>query len=414
MYYQTLYYLGREILFGGFLFIFFYILNKEQAPLLTYFFLTILSVSLFVFLLSKYGNKGKSLFLIVIVPILSGGAWISSIPIPILFLLSVLIFMRTISHFNTNHIHNEGNWVLSSFIVGTIVYLISLNSESSDSNYVLFLLIIQLLYCLAGGFIIRYLSMTTNVEEKSSYARPFLTVMGAIIFCGMLLTSSLSLIKFLLFSSLKGLAWIVGLLAFPLFNWAEKFEAEKAQDNLPKIEEKNEELEQLIRESQATESMFDPFLFLAIGVGIAFVLFSIYIFKKKKVNLEKNVDEKNKPFSIVDSKSDKEYLRTSLRKNVVPSSLIRKEIYELEKYANQLQVGRRDYESLLDWLERLDVKNYKFINQVYEQTRYGKLLTDVKIEERFHNEIKQTKLQLKELHKEMIESGEIKRKRFSW
>ncbi|MEH7125350.1 DUF4129 domain-containing protein, partial [Bacillus sp. JJ1773] len=76
-------------------------------------------------------------------------------------------------------------------------------------------------------------------------------------------------------------------------------------------------------------------------------------------------------------------------------NLIRKEIYAFEKFAKKRKLGRLPYESLSDWINRIEILDFEDITSIYERVRYGHLPFSDKEEKLVKEKLQLKKMELK-------------------
>lgn len=403
---RILHLVGIEIIFGGFFIIFYSFSRQEPTPLLIYFLITGLLSVLLVYLISKFENRGKWIYIFILPIILLIG--VKALPLSLLLIINLILFVRTISHFNDPYKQSESFWILLSFTITAILLFITGMSDYPYKSDILTLMILQLFFAICGGFVKRW--MDTEKEEMKSYIFSFLSIFTVIAVIAIIFSLSLSLLQKILFGVLQGVAFVVGTLAQPLFKWAEKFEldANISQNASPEIEENSDELADLLKNAQQADSFFDPVMLMMSLFFLGVVVTFVYFMKKKKV--EKNVIVRSQPLF---SKESAQITRPSFEfpfgkgKISEPNNKVRREIYEFEKFASKLYLGRRNYESFKDWMERLSVEETSFINSIYEEIRYGNGIISTSNEDRFKQEVKRTKQELKRIQRNLIQQGEL-------
>lgn len=83
-----------------------------------------------------------------------------------------------------------------------------------------------------------------------------------------------------------------------------------------------------------------------------------------------------------------------------PENKIRKEVFQLEKFANKKGIERKRGETIRQWFKRLDIQMPDMFFDYYEQVRYGQQSVSVSEEKQFLTYSKKAKEQLKETIKE--------------
>jgi len=141
----------------------------------------------------------------------------------------------------------------------------------------------------------------------------------------------------------------------------------------------------------ASKETLEPFLeMLAPGATLYLIIMVILfvtglillflIFKRdKEVLVKMNInDQSNQVIKKIVYDERVSYFKTLFNTQKSPAHFIRKKIYQFERKANKVELGRKPYETLEEWLNRLGVSSYF---NTYQKVRYGEgIVNQVEIE----------------------------------
>jgi len=393
---STIYLLIIEIIFIALIILPFFSLHGRVAPFQAYFTMTICVSLVFLFILEKMKDKGKLLYLLLILPaiLIVGNA--VNLPLILNLLISFFIFWRTISNHYEHDKQNEGKWILATILLGTLELFILPSSEL----VLIKIMISQIVFILIGGFIKRWFELESTFNEKKQFMIPFSIVITFIGVVGLILTVNMNMFKWLFFTVLKMGVTILVFFAKPFFDWAEKQNWAEEIDKLT-LNEGEELGGEPPSESEMIENevIFDPMTIVFFIFIIGLALLFLYIYKRRKVSNEK--DNSDHDFGYSSETTFFKRATSILRKgkSSPPADMIRKEIYTFEKFANKLQLGREPFESFSDWMIRLGMENYEDINTTYEKVRYGSAIYSENEATNFKNQLNLRKQELKEMQK---------------
>ncbi|MET3699937.1 hypothetical protein SAMN05877753_11456 [Bacillus oleivorans] len=157
--------------------------------------------------------------------------------------------------------------------------------------------------------------------------------------------------------------------------------------------------------SEAAVEGYTEIIFILLFV-IAFIIFISLVSKGKIV-----INQKRNEAAVI-SYSQHEGSFSILKKwnfSNVPVQLVRKQVWNLEKYAVKKGVNRKWNESLAEWFQRIGINHnketQKYLN-IYDACRYGeKEMTEedihwfIRYSQSIRNELKQAVREKKKSHK---------------
>lgn len=397
---NVLYLLTIEVIFGALVIFPFFVMSGKEVPFLSYFIIMLSSSFLFTLLLGKYKDKGRILFFVLPLPVLLIGGNVMGFPIVLNLIISFLVFWRTLSHVNEQDKQNEGKWMLFTILLGIFLLFFAGAASPSYMKSIGVLMISQILFIIVGGFFRRWLHMDMKVRDKQQFILPFVSILSIIAVAGLLLTAGMNVIKWLFFSILDIGVFLVAFISKPFFNWAESQDWSKQFEKLNSNQGQEEyavaqnELDEWGRNAFLNPTLILTIIFIA---GLIFLFFYIYRHKKKELGEENAAN----PYLYTMEQSFLNEGTAFFRrgKTIAPTNPIRKEIYAFEKFAKKLHFGRKPFESLSDWMNRIGMLEYDEMNAIYEKVRYGDKQYTEKEAVHLKKKLEEKKQELKELKK---------------
>ncbi|MFJ5713500.1 hypothetical protein [Neobacillus sp. NPDC093127] len=378
----------------GMLFLFLIYINKnEYPPVLILAVLCISSIILFSLLLAKFHNNGKWLYFVTILPLMLLIGFQTGLPLYGGLGLGLLIYWRGLSLFDDVSERSEALLLLLSFIIGLAAIIYSAMSKYPFQSEIIILLITQLVIVLLGGFFRKWNSIQT---DKAKFAVYFLKVIAAVMAIGVIPAVLLKYIQMILFGVLHFIVILLSAVSEPLFG---------VLDYLLRIN-RNEGRKANIKTGTGLPDEYQPPSYekteytLYILLILAAVAFIIFLYRKKFTKKDFSVAH-----SAVVSVSEGTYgsIQSNLfrRRTKPPEDNIRREIFELEKYAVKLKLGRLPFETLDEWWQRVGLSASSKAIAIYEKVRYGEGTSSIEEQTMMKTEIHQLKQQLKEIYKSL-------------
>jgi hypothetical protein len=383
-----------EWTFASLIFVILHLLSSQQMPLLAAMGTAAAASILFATLLELKPNLAKPLYILVIIPLLFVTGNLINLEHVYTGIMAILTFWRVLKFHQDSTSHSESVWLVVTFLVGVFVSPLAYFYGTSYLMQVVFLLIFQLLFILSGQFLLKW--MDVELISKKRFVVTYSKLLGFIILLVAVLTFGRDILKGIFFIVLQGIGWTLSFLLYPFFSWIAspgmQARANKVfSGKLPNME-KEEPFEQA---RQAFDPDFwGPILF-AVIIGFAFY----FIYKKSTLLRTQHGEAVQAGFvttTSVDGPSSSRLL--TRRRTAVPDNLIRKEIFQLEKYAHKRELGRLQYEDVTEWFNRLDIQYDPRTIKVYERVRYGEHI-DENLDGWLKDEIKTIKKQLAALGK---------------
>jgi hypothetical protein len=379
----------------GILLLFLIFISKNEVPPMGRFVgVCLFGMITFTFLLIKVREKGKWLFFITVLPALLLLGKLMNIPVFLGFLLGLVIYWRVITLFDDPP-EGSGAVLLLSFLLGLIAIVYAAISGYRFQTTIILVLLIQVFLVVSGSFFRKWSSISTN---KVKFAFYFFKIITAIALIGTVFTFSLKFVQLAFFAILQILVLILSKMAVPVLYGIQflirLFGGKERKP--PNFEVDSQQYEAFNFKDQSyliTEDMI--YIFLS-AVAILIICYVIYKKKLRLLSMEPNSS------STVESFENVVRTRRSLfghKKLRAPEDPIRKEIYELERYAQKCKLARLPFETLDEWWERIGLTGSQEIIEIYEKVRYGGLVGTTLELLRLKKEIEFLKQQMKGIHK---------------
>ncbi|WHY79150.1 hypothetical protein QNH20_08470 [Neobacillus sp. WH10] len=393
------YHFTLEIILG-FLIIFLFYINKNQLPpIFLLGALCIGSIILFSLLLEKFHNKGKGFYFITVFPLLLVIWQQTELSLFMGLGLGLIVFWRGITLFNDVSYHSESLLLLLSFFIGLIAIIYSAMSGYPYQSEMIYLLISQLVIVLISGYFRKW---NLIKKDKSKFAIYFLKIMGVITVIGVAFIILLKYIQFIFFTILQFIVFLFTRLAEPLFSILQYLFSLVGNDGRKEnliggrgLLDKADKYQAPSYEN--TESI--PYILLILGA----VIFIFYLFYKKKLKPQTFTIDSSSVITVSEGVFGAVQSTLSRWRFKPPEDIIRREIFELEKYAQKQKLGRLPFETLGEWWKRVGLLGSNELIAIYEKVRYGggTSLYDEQI--LLKREIPQLKQQLKNIRKSILE-----------
>lgn len=382
----------------GFLFVFLFFINKKELPPITLLFLTSVSgMVLFSLLLVKLREKGKWIYIATIFPVLLFIYHQVEHSLFLGLIIGLFIFWRGITLYEDVFLGSETVVLLLSFMVGLVAIIYSAVSRYPFQDVVVYLLISQLILVVLGSFYSKWYSIQT---DKSKFALYFLRIFATFSILGIVLTLSLKYIQLAFLGILHVMVMLFSnLIAKPLLLAIEFFISLFGhKEHIPELLSSDMELEAGKYKDQSY-GFTEEILYFLLFVGV--VLFIAYLIYKRRLKLQAIESHSNPRVEVYETLFNTNLSRRLKRRGRPPEEFIRKEIYNLEKYAHKIQLGRLSSESLEEWWKRIGLVGGDEIMTTYEKVRYGEIQSSVKDQTFFKTEIQQLKQQMKDIHNKL-------------
>ncbi|WP_413301633.1 hypothetical protein AA0X95_22080 [Bacillus sp. 1P10SD] len=378
----------------GILLLFLFYINKKEFPPISFLVLTCMGGMIFLAsLLVRIREKGKWVYIVTIFPLLLYIYHQAEHSLFFGLIIGLFIFWRGISLYDDVTLQSEAVILLLSFMVGLIAIIYSALSHYPFQDAVIYLLISQIILALLGSFYGKWYSIQT---DKTKFAVYFMKILAGFSIIGIVLTFLLKYVQLAFFSILHVIVMLFSILiAKPLLSGLEYIISLFGHEEyVPKPFESDMEYEAGKYKDQAFSIDFLLLILVVVVVGI--IGYLIYKKRLKQQAIESNSTPRIEIFDAFFSTNSMVGLR---KRGRPPEEYIRREIYNLEKYAHKLKLGRLSSESLEEWWNRIGLVGVDEIIGIYEKVRYGDVQSSYQEQSYIKAEIHQLKQQLKEIHK---------------
>jgi len=381
---------------AGILFIFLFFINiKEIPPIMVLLALCLPSFAAYMILMMKIPSKAKYVYFIVIFPLLLIAGNISGFPLFTLALLGLFIYWRGTVLYEEDMVqYNHALLLLLAFLFGVAAIIYSALSDYPYQSFLLYFLILQLIIILIGGFLNKWMTIT---NDKAKFVLYFVKLLSIMAGAGLAVTFLYKVIKMGFFGILESAAWLFSSLVVPIFGLIQFLMNLIKQDDY-KFDPEPAEFQGGAGEYTADHTFFITEEWLTF---FFMIVVTIVIFFLIKTKLKNSGHMGVSPYTV-EILQGTNLSSTSARrrkKGNAPEDLIRKEIFELEKYADKLRLGRLPYETLGEWWERVGLTGSEKSKNIYQKVRYGEEVSSSEDQAIMKEEILNLKQQLKELDK---------------
>jgi hypothetical protein len=376
------------------LFLSLFYINKKELPPISFLLLTCIGGMIFLAsLLVKIREKGKWVYIVTIFPLLLYIYHQAEHSLFFGLIIGLLIFWRGVSLYDNGSLQSEAIILLLSFMVGLIAIIYSALSHYPFQDALIYLLISQIILALLGSFYGKWYSIQT---DKTKFAFYFMKILAGFFIIGIGLTFLLKYVQLAFFSILHVIVMLLSnLIANPLLSGLEFIMGLFGQEEyVPKPFESDMENE--AGNYQDRSFSMDYLLLILIVVVVGIIGYLIYKKRLKQQAIEGNSTPRVEVFDAFFSTNSMVGLR---KRGRPPEEYIRREIYNLEKYAHKLKLGRLSSESLEEWWNRIGLEGGDEIIGIYEKVRYGQVQSSTQEQSYIKAEIHQLKQQLNEIHK---------------
>jgi hypothetical protein len=384
-----------EWTFVSLILVLFHLLSSQRMPLLSTMIMAAAASVLFVFLLELKPQLAKPVYLLAIMPLLFVAGNLSNLGNFYTGIMAIFVFWRVLKFHQDSTSHSESVWLVLTFLIGIFVSPLAYFYGGSYLIQIVFLLIFQLLFILSGQFLLKWIDV--ELASKKRFAVTYSKLLGMIFLLVAVLTFGRGILKDFFFFVLQLVGWTLSMLLYPFFAWIGSADMQARANKVFSGSLPNMENETSIKQAKQVfdPDFWGPILFAAlIGIGFYFIYKKTSLFSRQK---EEEAAEAGF-ITIAQIEGGANSRELTGRQKAAPENYIRKEIFQLEKYAHKKELGRFTHEDVKEWFDRLKIQYDPRTIQKYERVRYGDHL-DEKSDGWFKEEIKKIKKQIIELEK---------------
>ncbi|MBT2678367.1 hypothetical protein J7E38_05100 [Bacillus sp. ISL-35] len=393
-----------EWTFASLIMVIMHLLSSQQMPFTAAMAIAAAASLVFAILLEQRPNFAKPLYVLVILPVIVLFGNVSGLDLLYTGIMGVLVFWRILKFHEDSTSHSESVWLVVTFLIGVFVSPLGYFYGGSYLMQIAIILIFQLLFILLGQFLLKWLDIETAAKNK--FAVTYSRLLGGILLMVTALTFGRNLLKEIFFFVLQAIGWILSMLLYPLFSWiASPVIQERASKVIPNRKpnvENDPSFENAVLGFDP--NFWGPILFVLL-VMIAFY----FIYKKSGLFKKEQGPNEIQAGFVTSAPFNDSSLNNMLsrKRTIVPANQIRKEIFQLEKFAHKKELGRLNFEAINEWFDRLGIQYDARTIQTYEKVRYGDEHEE-SLEGWFKEDIKSIKKQfvsLEKLYKEENKTG---------
>lgn len=387
---NVFYFVMIEIIFGGLL-----ILPLYPQQLFHYFFIAGSGCLVFIYLITVFNEKGKILYLIMIVPLILLYSTLLQPSFTFLLVIVVLVFWRGLIHFKEFEKDASGLWLFFTVLLGVGLLIFPYAKQVNEVLYIVSFLIGQCLFILVGSFLGRWILANTEKGEKKKFLYYFSIIISGLISIGIAITLTLNLLKWIFFTFLEMAVSTLAFIVSPVFSIFEDMEL-KVPGQPVDLNSTDEGDKQQYEEMLVQADVIDPTaVFTALTIA-GLIVFVYFLYKRNRENKYSiSTDESSYQTNSQTVVADRFSLFPQSRR--MPVQTIRKEIYLFERYAEKLHLGRGSHETLSEWLKRIGLKAPAGLYEAYDCVRYGEMIIGKEEEAAFLQDIKRLRHNIKEL-----------------
>lgn len=384
-----------EWTFVSLILVLFHLLSSQRMPLFSTMIIAAAASILFTLLLELKPRLAKPMYLLVFMPLLFAAGSLSNLENFYTGIMAIFIFWRVLKFHQDSTSHSESVWLVLTFLIGVFLSPLAYFYGGSYLIQIVFLLLFQLLFILSGQFFLKWIDVELALKKR--FAVTYSKLLGIFLLLVAVLTFGRGILKEIFFFVLQLAGWTLSMLLYPFFAWIGSADMQARANKAFSGQLPNMENESPFEQSRQVfdPDFWGPILFAAlIAIGFYFIY--------KKTSLFSMQREEEAPEAgvittahIEGGANTGEFTR---RQKAAPENHIRKEIFQLEKYAHKKELGRLNHEDVKEWFDRLSIQYDPRTIQTYEKVRYGEQL-DEKSDGWFKDEIKKVKKQINALEK---------------
>jgi hypothetical protein len=308
--------------------------------------------------------------------------------------LGIFVFWRGLSLYHEYSKHSETFLLLLSFLIGLVAIIYSGMSRYPFQRQIILLLIIQILIVLIGSFIRKWTSIDT---DKTKFAIYFMKILTFLTVIGVSFALLLKYIQHVFLSLFQIFVLLFTSIVGPIFKFIQYFQnLFGSKERKPTLQDSDVLTGNGNYQDQSYGITQDILTILFILGALALI---IYLFYRKRVRMGTASNNRSSMVEMVEVGFISDRF-SSLRKKVKPpEDLIRREIFNLEKFAHKINLGRLPFETIEEWWERVGITGSEEIIEIYSKVRYGRITFSNEDTIQISKEIRQLKNKLKEIRK---------------
>ncbi|OLS41916.1 hypothetical protein [Bacillus sp. MRMR6] len=360
------YHFSLEILLGLIILYLFYTNKEGMPPVALLLLLSLGSLILFSLLLIKYSEKGKWLYFITVAPLLIFMGNQLEVSKYLLVIIAVLVFWRGILLHREAGGYFAGTMLLITLPVGIICLIFASASNYPFMSHIVIILIVQGFLVLLGEFLKKWGSIN---EDRASHAVFFGKLLGAICLIAFSIAFLLKPLQLIFFKALKTFALVFAYIMTPLLSGLQILQITGCQRKSSEVEMSGQDEQLPFQYKERSYIPIEDIMFVIVVLLV--IVFLAYLFIKKKINLLPPINKFSDAIEISTGRLGVNRKSILSRRIKPPGDIIRREIFELERFAYKYNSGRLLYETVEEWLHRIGFTDVEQVIKIYEKLRYG-------------------------------------------
>ncbi|WLD91949.1 DUF4129 domain-containing protein [Alkalihalobacillus sp. AL-G] len=305
---------------------------------------------------------------LLIAAFLCGIGWVMGLDWLLVIIVSLVCTWRFTLHFLDSDIGQEVYLFLFSVIGLSIFFVLYRTSDELMNALALTLFQFILLLAIRLNRIVRQQETNPALQRYVTYTFVgFIGVTGVIVAVFPLIKQAFMLAMKLISGTLAVIFY------YPVssfFNWLTSFMSEN--DNQSKDTDNASDMsEELLNQEHGGSGIIEWMNAILIIAAIIIVVWMFYKFYHKHLTLRGQVTLSPTVESHALNYAEPDY--SSWTKSKAPENRVRKRLYQLERKMAKYDFGRFRYESVQEWLDRIDPPEnlHDQITGIYQQVRYG-------------------------------------------
>ncbi len=329
-------------------------------------------------LFSKFAYQ--LLWVIGISSIIAVGMWVMDVPLWLVLILGILIvymlhgrYSSFYDEFNTGH-----HFLMKFLVVFSVCWVFLLLNTDEQSSRLLFTIVpVAVLFYVTSHLLYHYL------HSKLDGAR-FGQAIGVL---GILLSipTIVALVTFFIADEVRnGVGWVVGgtirIVFWPLALVLEQVSEflsglspeEEMQETIDKLGPEEEAVQSETGVSEITATDFPVDILLGIVLLVCIIVLVLWL-RKVKPDVQVPVKESISSIKRHDHYSTESVVPLAAKSTESTMDLhqIREVFRELERAANKVDLGRKDHETVREWVARMQWDITDSFYKTYDRVRYG-------------------------------------------
>ena len=319
-------------------------------------------------------KPNKTLFVGMIAVACFGLGLLFSLPVFLIITTFLYMLRKGFSYAEDGIVSQNGTklFLVTLIAIGLFVYAHIINYQSAEVIFTVYLLLLLTFYL--QRFVNGWLKSKLSTKQRMGFVYWGLLALLGIGVVSFFIACLLPFLRQILIIIFTAPLWLLTWILYPVLNWL--FHLDLEIGSLPEITMENQLLnhEMQTAELGAREAALEgnPEMVLVLLLVLALIIFITLVFKGKIVQVINQGKKEAAEISYGQPDRSFSYYK-KWNFSSEPGQQIRKQVWNLEKYAVKKEINRRWNESLAEWFERVGIhskKTEKYI-RIYNECRYG-------------------------------------------